>query len=628
MCGIVGILSPNPSENKLQRANELLIHRGPDDSGIYLGEGIGLAIRRLSIIDLEGGHQPISNEDQKIWCICNGEIINAPTLRKQLQSKGHSFRAQADVEVIVHAYEEWGEDSVAHFRGMFAFALWDSQNKILILVRDPFGIKPLFYAMSNGEFAFASEIQPLFHLLEIPCWINLEAIRYMFEGGFIPLPLTAFQGIHELLPAHILKFHQGTITQREYWHPTFPKTGEHLTINPSQASEEFISLLNESIDLWRLSDVPVGSLLSGGIDSASVACLLSEISNNSIHTFNIGFNTKHDESDMAREIANVLGSIHHEIKFKNYAFNFLIQLVKHFEEPLPFTTALPMYLLYEACSQSGFKVILTGEGSDELLAGYHWYQHDHHLYPYLALPGIVRILLSQIPIASKESRYAISLGISDPVGRYTSWCQIATSKQLTDLLEIESFTPLVDKWRDKFSQRLEGLHPLDQFSYIESQTRLPDFINLIDDRMSMAHSVESRPAFLDHRLWDYVNKLPPELKFSKWGNKYILRMGMKGRLPPNVVARPKRGLTAPSTSWWRSTKLPEWVEDYLGTSALSESGYFNIKEVERIRTAHRLRQANYHGLLTGILVTQIWYFEVLKAYQSIKKDNTCYPQKL
>jgi len=620
MCGIVGILSPKLFERKLLQANELLIHRGPDDSGFYIEEGIGLAIRRLSIIDLEGGHQPISNEDQKIWMVCNGEIINALALRRELQGKGHFFRTQTDVEVILHAYEEWGEEFVSQLRGMFAFALWDSHQKVLLLARDPFGIKPLFYAMSGEEFAFASEIKPLFYLLdELPCQVNLEAIWRMFEASFIPSPLTPFQSIHELSPAHMLKFKLGAITQKGYWCPSFPKLGKRAKSNLLQSSEEFMSLLCESINMWRLSDVPVGSLLSGGIDSATVAVLLTEIYNHPIQTFTIGFNSKYDESDKALKIADSIGSLHNKISFNQRDFNYLPQIVQYLEEPQPFSVALPVFQLYQACHEARLKVIVTGEGSDELLAGYPWYQQDHHLYSYLALPSIVRSILAKLPIASQESRKAIALGLPDPVGRFLLRQQMADSKQLHNLLEIGPFPPLGDTWRESFSPYLKDRHPLDQFTFIESQTRLPDFINVVGDRMSMAHSVESRPVFLDHQLWDYVNSLPPEMRLSDRGNKQLLRCGMEGRLPHEVLTRPKKGLTAPSTSWWRLPETPSFVEDYICSSSLHESGYFNIKEVNRIQTSHRSRQENFQSLLDGILLTQIWYFEVQKAYGKIRK---------
>lgn len=286
MCGLVGIASPRPARDRLERAAARLAHRGPDDAGVYVGERCGLALRRLSIIDLAGGHQPICNEDGRVWLTCNGEIFSSPELRRELEAAGHQFRTQSDVEVIVHGYEEWGVDVVERLRGMFAFALWDVDRRRLLLARDPFGIKPLYYAEHGEDLAFASEIRPLLHLLpELPRTANRDALWRLFEVGFVPSPLTAFSGVYKVPAAHTLVHEAGRTSLRRYWSAArAPMEREHST-DRAGAAVEFAEHLREAVEAWRLSDVPIAALLSGGVDSASLAALLSEPGEAPVHTF-------------------------------------------------------------------------------------------------------------------------------------------------------------------------------------------------------------------------------------------------------------------------------------------------------------------------------------------------------
>jgi len=613
MCGIVGLLAPNPSRAELQRITDLLIHRGPDDAGYTLGDGIGLAARRLSIIDLEGGHQPLSNEDGSVWLAYNGEVYNAPALRAELEAAGHCFKTHTDTETIVHAYEQWGDDAIARLRGMFAFAVWDAPRRRLLLARDRFGIKPLYYAESAGRFAFASEIRPILAALpQLPRRANPEALWRLFEVGFIPSPLTAFDCIHKLPAAHALIHENGQTTLRPYWRLNYPPDGQHRRIDRRDAAEEFVLRLREAVDAWRLSDVPVGSLLSGGVDSASLAALLTEIGGQ-IHTFTIGFSAaSHDESALAREAARALGSHHHELTFSATDFDHLPHVVRHLEEPQCSATSVPIYLLYKACHEAGFKVIMTGEGADELLGGYHWFEGDRRARQLLHLPQPIRALLARAPIrASTAARRVIAEGTLDPVQRYMLWQQVGSPKQLSALFRFPPplLTPLLGQERGSGGEVGGEVHPLDQFLFLDSHTRMIDFINFEVDRMSMASSVEARPPFLDHHLWEYCASLPPECKLSPNGNKLLLRLGMHDRLPPAVLQQPKRGLATPHADWWRADRLPAWAEDCLGTTALAEAGYFDAKEVTRLREMHRSGRADTARLLTGVLTTQLWHAE-------------------
>jgi asparagine synthase (glutamine-hydrolysing) len=601
MCGIVGIVAQNFSRAELERANDLLAHRGPDEAGMIIRDGVGIAARRLSIIDLISGHQPISNEDDSLHLVCNGEIFNAPDLRCLLEAKGHRFKTHTDIETILHAYEEWGDDAVTHLRGMFAFAIWDEPQQKLFLARDRFGVKPLYYTQLGNKFVFASEIRPLLQFAA-PC-ANLSVLHQLFTLGYVPSPLTAFTHIIKLPAAHTLTYHNSRLTLKPYWRLTF----NHQSINHQDASEKFTELLQDAVAAWRLSDVAVGSLLSGGVDSAALAFFLNQLSSAPIHTFTIGFTAAtHDESAAARETARALESQHHELMFSSNDFDHLPHVISHLEEPQCSATSVPIYLLYKACRDAGFKVILTGEGADELLGGYHWFDGDRRARRLLFLPQPLRALIARSPIhISAPARRVLARGTPDHTQRYFLWHQLADEKQLSTL-----FKSAIGNQQSAISNQ-QSLHPLDQFLSLESQTRMVDFINFEVDRMSMANSVEARPPFLDHHLWEFCATLPPECKLSPNGNKLLLRAGMKGKLPDAVVNQPKRGLATPHADWWRLDRLPAWAEEAIHPSAIESRGYFDSREVKRLREEHQTRKADHSRLLMGVLTTQLWHDEFL-----------------
>lgn len=617
MCGIFGILAAEVSGDEVAGFNDRMVHRGPDDAGVYVGEGVGLAARRLSIIDLAEGHQPLSNEDGRVWITYNGEVFNAPQLRAELEGAGHSFRTQTDTEVVVHAYEEWGEEAVGRLRGMFAFGLWDGNRRRLLLARDRFGMKPLYYGQVNGRFAFASEIRPILAALPtLPRRANQEALWRLFELGYIPSPLTAFEGIWKVPAAHLLVVDErGEVSLRRYWQPTYPLAGQQRAASLEETAESLLACLRETVDAWRMSDVPVGSLLSGGIDSGSLAALLTEISGAAINTFTIAFTAaSHDEAAWARETAGFIGSRHHELTFSAADFDYLPDVVRHLEEPQCAATSIPIYLLYRACREAGFKVIMTGEGADELLGGYPWFDGDRRLRPFLPIPRPLRSLLAHAPLpVSAAGRRVLGQGGSEPAGRYALWQQNSSAAERNVLLQTRpAVAPIGEAWRSQFNGSLNGRHPLDQFLYLEAQTRLVDFINFEVDRMSMANSVEARPPFLDHELWQFCATLPPEYKLRAGQlNKYLLRRAMSGRLPRAVLERPKKGLAAPHAAWWRAEKLPAWAEECLHPAALSETGYFRAAAVGQLRHQHQSGRADNSRLLMGVLTTQLWHQNVM-----------------
>ena len=613
MCGILGLLAPDIDRQELMQASRLLVHRGPDDAGIYEEEGVALAARRLSIIDLPGGRQPLCNEDGTVWITYNGEIINAPLLRRELQRAGHIFRTESDTEVIVHAYEAWGDDAVRRLRGMFAFGLWDALNRRLLLARDRFGVKPLYYARQGNRFAFASEIQALLAVMPyLPRRANHLALWRLFELGYVPSPLTAFDGILQLPAAHVMSVEDGLDTTRAYWQLSFPTSRHYRTLSGAEAHDEFAQRLHEAVDAWRLSDVPVGSLLSGGIDSSALAALLTELRGGPIHTFSIGFAAaSHDERTEARATARHLGSLHHELIFDEDDFDKLPQVVRHLQAPQCSATSVPLFLLYRACHEAGFKVIMTGEGADELLGGYHWFDGDRRLRPLLVMPGLLRNLVARLPLpVSAGGRRVLARGSGVPAARYALWQETGSPGQRRTLLQVGGAPPIHRRWGEDFREALQGRHPLNQFLFLDAQTRMVDFINFEVDRMSMAHSVEARPPFLDHQLWEFCATLPPALKLGAAGNKLLLRRAMVSRLPQAVRQRPKQGLATPHAAWWRRERLPAWAEDALHPAALSQTDYFHAPTVARLRREHQRGVADHSRLLMGVLTTQVWYEEM------------------
>jgi asparagine synthase (glutamine-hydrolysing) len=642
MCGIVGLLAPEGGGHQerqsvpLQRSGELLYHRGPDDLRHYVGEGVSLAVARLSIIDLERGQQPLSNETGTIWIAFNGEIVNALELRAELQASGHQFRTNSDTETIVHAYEQWGDQCVDHLRGMFAFGLWDAPKRRLLLVRDRFGIKPLYYAQVGDRFAFASEIKPLFAAIRsLPRRANVEALAHLFAVGFIPAPLTAFDGIHKLPAAHLMVVTGGRLETRPYWRLPKPSPRQDSASTLEEASAQFMALLRDTVSAWRLSDVPVGSLLSGGVDSGVLAALLTEISG-PIRTFHIGFAAaSHDESRFAQMTAQAIDSQHHVFRFTEADFDLLPLVVGHLEEPQCSATSIPIYLLYRACRQAGLKVILTGEGADELLGGYHWFDGDRRVRPLLSLPGVVRRLLAQAPIPiSGSGRRVLSQGSRDPLERYLLWHQVGRPELVAQLLApLLGAAERTGKPNDReklaaararllmqrvrpalLSQEKQGVppHPFDQFLHLEAQTRMVDFINFEVDRMSMANSVEARPPFLDHTLWEFCAQLPNTWKLTPHMNKRLLRIVAGQYLPAAVAQRPKLGLASPHAGWWRKTRLPDWAEDQLRPATLAARGYFDPVMVQRLRRQHQEthERVDHSRLLMGVLTTQLWHEEM------------------
>jgi asparagine synthase (glutamine-hydrolysing) len=610
MCGILGLLAYGTHPSLLP-ALDLLIHRGPDEGGSYADADVFLGSRRLSIIDVAGGQQPLSLAGGRVWVIQNGEIYNYLALKAELEGHGHVFQTRSDTEVIGAAYLEWGVECARHLRGIYAFAVWDTAQRRLLLGRDRFGIKPLYLApLPGGGLAFASEITPLLTLLPA-VRADTAALRALFDVGFVSSPRTAFVGVSKLPAAHVLVAEGGRITQTAYWDmpPRSGGNGHEPAAEPDpQVVAGFREHLERAVVEQRMSEVPLGALISGGLDSAAIAALLQKHSPAPLHTFNIGFDQPgYDEARYAALAAARIGTQHHQITFRAADFDRYPEVLAHLEEPQCSATALPIYLLYQACRAAGLTVILTGEGADELLGGYHWFQGDAQARPLLGWPGPLRRLIAASPLPmSAAGRRVLRAGPADDLTRYAEWQNVGDGAAVL-APELARLPGALDLWRAELDGAASGRDPFRQFQYFETHTRLVDFINFEVDRMSMAHSIEARVPFLDHELWEFAARLPSGALTGGPQPKALLRAAMRPELPAEILARRKQGLAAPHSAWLRQARLPDWAEAALTEPALRDTGYFAPNAVQRLRADHQAGRANHSRVLMGVLSTQLWH---------------------
>ena len=628
MCGIAGIYSQNDepvTRPELEAQIGALIHRGPDQGGLYLSPSrrCGLGSRRLSIIDLAGGRQPLSNEDGTIHLVYNGETYNYRELRADLEQLGHRPRSHSDAEVVLHGYEAWGVAGMLQkLRGMFAFALWDEARQQLVLARDRFGIKPLYYTEWAGRLIFASEIKAILTQPDFPRRVNFPALRTMLTLGFAPGVETLFAGIYKLPPAHFLTARAGRLTVQRYWALEYRETGP---LSLPEAAERLLALLQESVRLRLVSEAPVGALLSGGLDSGTVVALATgglkqnnapaAAPDHRLKTVSIGFEqAAYDETPRARDLARLLGTDHHPVPFTAADFDDYPEVMRYLEEPQCAATAVPIYKLYQACRRLGLTVILTGEGADELLGGYHWHRGDALVRPLLGLPAPLRRLAAHSPLPmSGAARRVLARGHREMAVRYGDWLEVGGEAYRPQLLsgavlaELgQNDQPPLAGWANQVA-RLPADDPFHQALWLETQTRLVDFVNMEVDRMSMAHSIEARVPFLDHKLWEFCAGLPARHKLKGRTEKYLLRQATRDILPAATRTRAKKGLAAPYAHWLRSDRLPDWAETALSQAALERAGLFNPATAGQLRRAHQAGQADLGALLMGVLSTQVWF---------------------
>jgi asparagine synthase (glutamine-hydrolysing) len=625
MCGICGVVFTEPDRavdaKLIESMSTTIMHRGPDEQGIYVDGSVGLGSRRLSIIDLEGGRQPIHNEDKTIWVVFNGELYNYPELTNSLSRRGHHFYTYSDTEVIVHAYEEFGDEFLQHLNGMFALALWDSRRQRLVLARDRMGIKPLYYALHDGALIFGSELKTILTYPGIPRLVDLVALNEYLSFEYVPTPRTIFQGISKLPPGHALSFSQGRMQIWQYWDVNLARSEN---IQPKRLVEyetELAEILKEVVRKEMVSDVPVGVLLSGGIDSSAVAALMSEAAPERVKSFSIRFDDpSFDESHYARQVASHLGTEHYELTLTSkMALDLVPQVGKFLDEPLGDSSFLPTFLLSQF-TRNYVKVALGGDGGDELFAGYSTLQ-AHRLVEYYEslLPGFVRhrlvpSVVDRLPVSFdniswdfKLRRFIAGRGLPLVV-RHHLWLGSFTPAQKQGLLqpwvqlrEKDTYQVAFDYQRN--SQAKEALNQLlydDMKLYLEGDI-LPKV-----DRASMANSLEVRVPFLNHTLVEYVSGLPHSLKLRGLTTKYILRQVMRDRLPDAILQRGKKGFNMPVAKWLTGSLAP-LVRDMLSKERLEREGFFNPAYVQQLVNEHLTGQRDHRKLLWTLLMFELWY---------------------
>jgi asparagine synthase (glutamine-hydrolysing) len=622
MCGIVGLalndLACWPDELLVRRMAHALLHRGPDDSGGFRQPGIALAMRRLAIIDLPHGRQPVINEAGDVVAVFNGEIYNFRSLRDQLQARGHQFASAADSEVIVHLYEEHGLEFVQHLNGMFAIALWDQRRRQLVLVRDRLGVKPLYYSQLSDRIVFGSEIKALLQDPLIPRRVDHQALHQLITFGHFQAPGTCWQEIRELPPATLLTFRQGQLQLHTYWDLEFPSAAEP---QPPAKIEETIALLREAVQRRLISDVPLGAFLSGGIDSSLIVAFMHQLGVSPLRTFSIGFaDEDFSELPFARQVAQHFHTEHHEFVVRPELREILPDLIAHHDAPFYDTSAIPTYHLCRLAREH-VTVALAGDGGDEMFAGYNIFLANQAASYLARVPAWLRSkVLLPLARAIPESSSYINTGRvarefmtavgNDTLTRYARWAtkvkrETREALYAADELRRQLQTPDAAAWDELFHSPAAGTRDLQRLLYLATKTELPGDMLVKVDRMSMAHSLEVRSPLLDFGLFQYAAGLPDRDKLRGWTSKFHLRQIARRLLPPAVVSRPKRGFAVPLDRWLRND-LQHDLREILLDPGTRKRGLFVPSTVERLIQEH-LQGRTARGRELWILMTiELW----------------------
>ena len=634
MCGIAGIIDcsgETPDRVSLERMCEALIHRGPDDVGLYLNGKVALGQRRLSIIDLSGGHQPMSNDAGDLWVTFNGEIYNYQDVRKSLIAAGHRFRTDSDTEVILHAYKAYGEQCLQHFRGMFAFALWDEKQQRLFLARDRLGKKPLFFFRNNRQFIFSSELHSLITHPQVDRSIHLPAIDQYLSFGYIPAPNTIYQNVQKLLPAHYLvldvqpSMESTNCRIERYWQLDYsPK--QNLLLH--EAKEMLLEELTEAVRLRMIADVPIGALLSGGIDSGLIVALMSKLSSQPVKTFSIGFaEQEFNETRYARMVADRYRTDHHELIVRPQALDILPKLVKHYGEPYADSSAVPSYYVSQL-TREHVKVALNGDGGDECFAGYERYLGMSLADRYGKLPKMLRHLIRSglthwVPDSwSRRNRFRqakrfVQVADQPQEKRYCRWIGYFSEELKQQLYHPEFSSQLNDLdgsgWMDELFDvsRTTDNTQLDTVLYVDVQSYLPYDLLVKMDIASMANSLEMRSPFLDHKIVEFSAVLPDNLKLRGTTLKYILKQIGKDLLPREIVTRRKMGFGVPVGKWMRE-ELRDLVMDTLLSPDSRVHSYFKERELNSFVQDHLENRRDYSSSLWALLCLELWHREFLR----------------
>jgi asparagine synthase (glutamine-hydrolysing) len=626
MCGITGWATldagtppPDGARELLRSMCERMTHRGPDSEGLMTTTGVALGMRRLAIIDLQTGEQPVTSEDGQISVILNGEIYNYRELRSRLEQQGHRFRSESDTEVLPHLYEEYGQGMVNHLNGMFAFALWDARKRKLFIARDLFGEKPLYWGIFDKTFLFASEPKVLLAHPSVHPSLNLDALRQYLSLDYVPAPLSIYQGINKLPAAHTLTVEDGRVDVQPYWRLSY-KTRQPVPTE-EEAAEELRRLLEDSVRLRLVSDVPLGVLLSGGVDSSAVAAFAVRASSEAVKTFSISFaESSFDESAHARAVAKFLGTDHHEERLSvDLAANLVGEIGSWMDEPFSDPSLVPTYLL-SRFTRKHVTVALGGDGGDELFAGYPMYWGHNLARIYARIPrtlrrNIIEPLVRSLPVKTKnlsfdfKARRFITGMNYDEVARHHVWFGSFTPDEQAMLLTAEargaSDGDIYREARRILEEECDADNTTERMQNLDTRLYLAEDILTKVDRASMAVSLEVRAPFLDKRVAEYAASLPVDYKLRGRTTKYILKRAVTDLLPPFVTRRGKKGFGVPVAEWLKG-KLRPLARDLLSPERIRKAGLFDPGYVQRLQDEHERGTANHRKLLWTLLMFELW----------------------
>jgi asparagine synthase (glutamine-hydrolysing) len=619
MCGICGIYNASSgdfvSSGIIRQMMQMIEHRGPDDEGMYLENEVGLGFRRLSIIDLASGHQPLTNETGAIWLVFNGEIWNYRSLREELQARGHIFRTQGDGETIVHAYEEYGTACIARLHGMFGLAIWDSKQKRLLLARDRSGKKPLYYTRVGGDFLFASEIKALFGDPRVVRQADLQSLADFLSVRYVPGPATLFKDIYKVQPGHWLLYEQGQIREECYWDFSFEPLERRQPYPTSTYIQGIREHVHRAVEERMISDVPVGAFLSGGVDSSIIVGLMSQLSNQPVQTFAVGFDVPgFSELPYARRVAEHFGTEHHELTLtSNELTKYWPLLTWHRDEPVSEPPDLGVYLVSKLAREY-VKVALSGEGGDELFAGYPKYRFDrfaryYHILPPTVRHKIVNPLLEYLPYSMRKLKTASRSLAEEAPQRWVNWFGIFNGP-LKEALLATSFQEQIDmnsartfqRWLDRYPQRDD----LSRMLYLDTRIWLPDNLLMKGDKMMMAASLEGRIPLLDEHLITYAASIPSHLKVYHGKTKYIFKQAYAHFLPKEILTRKKMGFNVPTGAWFREGQRA-FITGLLLSEKMRNRGLFNHVFIEQMLNDHLDGRKNYQAQIFTLASLELWF---------------------
>jgi len=619
MCGISGFYQYNSNDNVDEQIMHNMIktihHRGPDDEGLYFDQGLAMGMRWLSIIDLESGKQPIYNEDKSIVIVFNGEIYNYQELAKQLQQRGHKFVTNSDTEVIVHLYEEMGEDCVHELRGMFAFSIWDKRRRQIFIARDRLGIKPLYYTEVEKCLIFGSEIKSILKHPKIQIGLDLEALSHYTMLKYVPAPQTMFKGIKSLPPGHLMICNSNGIKIRQYWDVSFTENGSTRKKEEAYA-EELEVLIRESIKLRLRSDVPFGAFLSGGVDSSIIVAIMSRFLNEPVKTFSVGYDRNGsgtDELPYARLVAKKFNTDHHEIFITAKDFIDMAEKVTwHLDQPIADQATAATYMVSKLASQH-VKMVLTGEGGDELFAGYARYSGERFspLFSYMprSLKTLAWNIFNHFPGLRRPKSALYALCQENESSRFTNWFPPFNQDNKTELFSTELKQELINRTTaNVFAQHLkhtDATSPLNRMLYVDTKLWLPDYLLLRGDKLSMAASLEARVPLLDHKLVEFAANLPTDLKLQNLKRKYLLKKVGSKLIPDQIINRKKEGFPIPIEMWLKN-EAHQFMNDYLSPATIKKRGLFNYNYIEGLIKEFKSGFADHSMLLWGLISLELW----------------------